>query len=110
MSLVLPSIDHWSLHHPIFQAQKYQDLVDDLHKNRLQLSLAELYHNEKGINTLSDILREKQQNAAAKNNKLVNGEKIVKAFKKEHGRLTREQQHMEKEIWYDIVFQHFNGG
>ncbi|XP_041794643.1 structural maintenance of chromosomes protein 1B [Chelmon rostratus] len=80
------------------EAQRYQALVDDLHKNRLQLSLAELYQNEKGINTLSNTLREKQQTAAAKNNELVNGEQLVKTCKKEHGRLTREQQHVEKEI------------
>ncbi|XP_073327965.1 structural maintenance of chromosomes protein 1B [Pagrus major] len=80
------------------EAQKYQALVDDLDQNRLQLSLAELYHNEKGINALNDTLREKQQAAAAMNNKLVKAEQTVKTHKKEHGRLTREQQHVEKEI------------
>ncbi|XP_074489832.1 structural maintenance of chromosomes protein 1B [Sebastes fasciatus] len=80
------------------EAQKYQVLLDDLHQNRLQLSLAELYSNEKGINAVSNNLREKQQAAAAKNNKVVNAEQTVKTDKKEHGRLTREQQHIEKEI------------
>ncbi|XP_076588533.1 structural maintenance of chromosomes protein 1B [Chaetodon auriga] len=80
------------------EAQRYQALVNDLHQNRLQLSLAELYQNEKGMNALSNTLREKQQAAAAKNNKLVNGEQIVKTCRKEHGRLTRDQQHVEKEI------------
>ncbi|XP_045892216.1 structural maintenance of chromosomes protein 1B [Micropterus dolomieu] len=80
------------------EAQRYQALVDDLHQNRLHLSLAELYYNEKGINALSDTLREKQQAAATKNSKLVNAEQTVKTYKKEHGRLTREQQHIEKEI------------
>uniref|UniRef100_A0A671TT93 Structural maintenance of chromosomes 1B n=1 Tax=Sparus aurata TaxID=8175 RepID=A0A671TT93_SPAAU len=80
------------------EAQKYQALVDDLDQNRLQLSLAELYHNEKGMNALSDTLREKQQAAAAMTNKLVKAEQTVKTHKKEHGRLTREQQHVEKEI------------
>ncbi|XP_037624678.1 structural maintenance of chromosomes protein 1B [Sebastes umbrosus] len=80
------------------EAQKYQALLDDLHQNRLQLSLAELYSNEKGINAVSNNLREKQQAAAAKNNKVVNAEQTVKTDKKEHGRLTREQQHIEKEI------------
>lgn len=82
----------------LFQAQRYQELVDELHQNRLQMSLAELYRNEKGIGALSATLREKQQAAAAKNSKLVNGEQTVKTCKKEHGRLTREQQHVEKEI------------
>uniref|UniRef100_A0A8C3A251 Structural maintenance of chromosomes protein n=1 Tax=Cyclopterus lumpus TaxID=8103 RepID=A0A8C3A251_CYCLU len=80
------------------EAQKYQTLLDNLHQNRLQLSLAELFCNEKGINVLSDILREKQLAAAAKNNTLVKEEQTVKTYKKEHGRLTREQQHIEKEI------------
>ncbi|XP_070827903.1 structural maintenance of chromosomes protein 1B [Chaetodon trifascialis] len=80
------------------EAQRYQALVNNLHQSRLQLSLAELYQNEKGMITLSNTLREKQQAAAAKNNKLVNGEQIVKACRKEHGRFTREQQHVEKEI------------
>ncbi|XP_070763568.1 structural maintenance of chromosomes protein 1B [Enoplosus armatus] len=80
------------------EAQRYQALVDDLHQNRLQLCLAELYHNEKSISALSFTLREKQQAAAAKNNILANAELTVKTYKKEHGRLTREQQHIEKEI------------
>ncbi|XP_054476099.1 structural maintenance of chromosomes protein 1B [Anoplopoma fimbria] len=80
------------------EAQKYQALVDNLHQNRLQLSLAELYCNEKGINALSDNLKEKQLAAAAKNKTLVKEEQTAKTYKKEHGRLTREQQHIEKEI------------
>ena len=97
-----PLID-WSSHLTLFQAQKYQALVDELHQNHLQLSLVELYHNEKGISVLSDTLRERQQAAAAKNSILMNGEKAVKTLKKEHGRLTREQQHIEKEIRYVCV-------
>ncbi|XP_071375604.1 structural maintenance of chromosomes protein 1B [Centroberyx affinis] len=80
------------------EAQKYQALVDDLNQSRLQLSLFELYHNEKSISGLSDILKEKQQAAAAKNSNLEEWEQTVKAHKKEHGRLTRELQHIEKEI------------
>uniref|UniRef100_A0A8D3CQN5 Structural maintenance of chromosomes protein n=1 Tax=Scophthalmus maximus TaxID=52904 RepID=A0A8D3CQN5_SCOMX len=88
------------------EAQRYQALVDDLHQNRLQLSLAELYHNDRGINTLCNILREKQQAAAAKNNKVVNSERTVKTHKKEHGRLTREQLHTEKEIRCEHALSH----
>ncbi|KAK2842674.1 hypothetical protein Q5P01_012874 [Channa striata] len=80
------------------EAQRYQALLDDLHQNCLQLSLAELYHNERGITTLSDTLEEKLQATAAKNNKQMNCEQMVKTQKKDHGRLTREQQHIEKEI------------
>lgn len=81
-----------------FQAQKYQALVDELEHNRLQLSLSELYHNEKAIDVLSHSLEEKQQAAAAKNTETEKWEQEVKSHKKEHGRLTREQQHVEKEI------------
>lgn len=81
-------------------------LVDGLHQNRLQLILAKLYYNEKGTGVLSDALREKQQAAAAMNSKLVDGEQIVKTIKKERGRLTREQLHMEKELrCVDIGFR-----
>ena len=83
---------------PLFQAQNYQLLMDKLHENRLQLSLAELYHNEKDISAISATLRENEQAAAAKNEELRNGEQAVKTCKKEHGRLSREQQHVEKEI------------
>uniref|UniRef100_A0A669ESW3 Structural maintenance of chromosomes protein n=1 Tax=Oreochromis niloticus TaxID=8128 RepID=A0A669ESW3_ORENI len=80
------------------EAQKYQSLLDELHQSRLQLSLAELYHNEQGISALSDTLKKRQEAAAAKNSKLLIWEQTVKTQKKEHGRLTREQQHIDKEI------------
>uniref|UniRef100_A0A7N6AXV2 Structural maintenance of chromosomes protein n=1 Tax=Anabas testudineus TaxID=64144 RepID=A0A7N6AXV2_ANATE len=74
------------------EAERYQALVDELHQNRLQLRLAELYHNEKGISSLSDTLVQKQQTTAAKSHRVVKCEQTVKTHKKEHGRLTREQQ------------------
>uniref|UniRef100_A0A3Q2VSC9 Structural maintenance of chromosomes protein n=1 Tax=Haplochromis burtoni TaxID=8153 RepID=A0A3Q2VSC9_HAPBU len=80
------------------EAQKYQALLDELHQSRLQLSLAELYHNEQGVSALSDTLKKRQDAAAAMNSKLLIGEQTVKTQKKEHGRLTREQQHIDKEI------------
>lgn len=87
-----------------FQAQKYQSLLDDRHQKHLQLSLAELYLNERDIGAISDTLRERQHSAAAKNSEMVNWEQTVKAHKKEHGRLTREQQHIDKEIRCVCVF------
>ncbi|KAF6721532.1 Structural maintenance of chromosomes protein 1B [Oryzias melastigma] len=80
------------------EAQKYQGLLDHLHEDCLQLSLAELYYNEKAIHTISDALRERQNAVADKKSELVDWEQMVKAQKKEHGHLTREQQHTEKEI------------
>uniref|UniRef100_A0AAX7VYZ2 SMC hinge domain-containing protein n=1 Tax=Astatotilapia calliptera TaxID=8154 RepID=A0AAX7VYZ2_ASTCA len=85
------------------EAQKYQALLDELHQSRLQLSLAELYHNEQGISALSDTLKKRQEAAAAMNSKLLIGEQTVKTQKKEHGRLTREQQHIDKEIWCEQI-------
>lgn len=91
-------IINWLSHVSLFQAQRYQTLVDELHQIRLQLSLAELYRNERAIGALSSNLHEKQQAASAKTNKLNEEEtQKVKMCKKEHGRLTREQQHIEKE-------------
>uniref|UniRef100_A0A667YJS6 Structural maintenance of chromosomes protein n=1 Tax=Myripristis murdjan TaxID=586833 RepID=A0A667YJS6_9TELE len=84
--------------HEKIEAQKYQELVDELNQRRLQLSLFELYHNEKSIGALSDTLKEKQQVTAAKGRNLEALEQSMRAHKKEHGRLTREQQHIEKEI------------
>lgn len=78
--------------------------MDELHEKRLQLSLAELYHNEKTISTYSDTLIGKQQAASIKNDKLLNEEQKVKACKKEHGRLSRELQHIEKEIRCVFIF------
>ncbi|XP_015255206.1 PREDICTED: structural maintenance of chromosomes protein 1B-like, partial [Cyprinodon variegatus] len=79
-------------------ALKYQALVDDLNHKRLKLSLVELFYNEKSISAISETLREKQEDAAGKTDELVTAEQRVKAHKKEHGRLSREQQHLEKEI------------
>lgn len=81
-----------------FQAQKYQALLDEVQEKQLQLKLAELYLNEYGLNVLIDILRGKQRAAGEKKDELVSREQAVKTCKKEHGRLNREQQHLEKEI------------
>ncbi|XP_029010359.1 structural maintenance of chromosomes protein 1B isoform X2 [Betta splendens] len=80
------------------EAQKYQTLLDNIDQKHLQLRLAELYHNEKGISALNETLGQKQQATANKNSKLVKCEQTLKSYKKEHGRLAREQQHIEKEI------------
>lgn len=81
-----------------FQAQRYQALLDELQDKRLQLKLAELHQNEWAVGILSTTLREKQQAAGGKNEELLSEERAVRTCKKEHGRLNREQQHLEKEI------------
>ncbi|MEQ2175778.1 hypothetical protein GOODEAATRI_021206 [Goodea atripinnis] len=45
-------------------------MVDDLNLKRLELSLVELYHNEKGISAISDTHSGKKQFAAQKNSEL----------------------------------------
>ncbi|XP_061898837.1 structural maintenance of chromosomes protein 1B isoform X1 [Entelurus aequoreus] len=80
------------------EAQKYQVLVDELAQKRLQLRLAELYHNEKAIESTRQTLSDKQEAASAQNASVLDWEQNVKTHKKEHGHLVREQQHMEKEI------------
>uniref|UniRef100_A0A3B5KX13 SMC hinge domain-containing protein n=1 Tax=Xiphophorus couchianus TaxID=32473 RepID=A0A3B5KX13_9TELE len=87
------------------EAQKYQELVDDLNEKRLQLSLFELYHNEKGIDAISDTLRGRKEIAAEMNRELGAAEQNVKTHKKEHGRRTREVQHMGKEIRCQVLIQ-----
>ncbi|KAF3855224.1 hypothetical protein F7725_023279 [Dissostichus mawsoni] len=67
-------------------------------QEKVELSLAELFHNKKGVRAFSDTLTEKQQVAAAQSNKLMNAEQKFKSLKKEHGRLSREQQQVDKEI------------
>ncbi len=80
------------------QAEKYQALVDEHRENKLQLTLFQLFHNEKKIDTQSESLRDIQDAAAQQKNSLDVYEQTVKAQKKEHGRLNRELQQLEKEI------------
>uniref|UniRef100_A0A8C7LVQ5 Structural maintenance of chromosomes protein n=1 Tax=Oncorhynchus kisutch TaxID=8019 RepID=A0A8C7LVQ5_ONCKI len=80
------------------EAQKYQELVDDLNQGRLQLNLFQLYHNEQGLSALSKTLRKRQEAVAGQKTGLNGWEQSIKAQKKEHGRFTRELQQIEKEI------------
>ncbi|XP_053487390.1 structural maintenance of chromosomes protein 1B [Ictalurus furcatus] len=80
------------------EAEKYQALVEQLRESKLQLSLFQLYHNERVVNVLVESLREKQEAVAVKKSVVEEWEQTVKAQKKEHGRLSRELQKVEKEI------------
>ncbi|XP_067235482.1 structural maintenance of chromosomes protein 1B isoform X1 [Chanodichthys erythropterus] len=80
------------------EAEKYQVLVDELRESKLQLTLFQLFHNEKNIDAQSDSLRDVQEAAAQQKNSMDVWEQTVKARKKEHGRLNRELQQLEKEI------------
>ncbi|TSS60401.1 Structural maintenance of chromosomes protein 1B [Bagarius yarrelli] len=80
------------------EAEKYQAVVQELSESRLQLSLFQLYHNERDINALVESLKEKQEAVAVKKSLVEEWEQNVRAQKKEHGRLNRELQKLEKEI------------
>lgn len=72
--------------------------MEQLRESKLQLSLFQLYHNERVVNVLVESLREKQEAVAVKKSVVEEWEQTVKAQKKEHGRLSRELQKVEKEI------------
>lgn len=72
--------------------------MDEVREHKLQLMLFQLFHNEKKIEALSESLRDKQMTASEQNSNLDIWEQTVKAQKKEHGRLTRDVQRLEKEI------------
>uniref|UniRef100_A0A673MTU6 Structural maintenance of chromosomes protein 1B-like n=1 Tax=Sinocyclocheilus rhinocerous TaxID=307959 RepID=A0A673MTU6_9TELE len=77
---------------------KTEALVDEHRENKLQLTLFQLFHNEKKIDAQSESLRDMQDAAAQQKNSLDVYEQTVKAQKKEHGRMNRELQQLEKEI------------
>lgn len=60
--------------------------------------LAELHRNETSIDALSSTRTEKQLQGVAKKDELMHKEEMVKADKKQHRRLSVEQQLLEKEI------------
>uniref|UniRef100_A0A8C1JUS8 Structural maintenance of chromosomes 1B n=1 Tax=Cyprinus carpio TaxID=7962 RepID=A0A8C1JUS8_CYPCA len=80
------------------EAEKYQALVDEHREDKLQLTLFQLFHNEKKIDAQSESLRDMQDAAAQQKNSLDVYEQTVKGQKKEHGRMNREVQQLEKEI------------
>lgn len=80
------------------EAEKYQALVDELRESKLQLTLFQLFHNEKNIDAQSDSVKVIQEATLQQKNSLDVWEQTVKSRKKEHGRLNRELQQLEKEI------------
>ncbi|XP_043392919.1 structural maintenance of chromosomes protein 1B isoform X7 [Chelonia mydas] len=82
----------------VFQAERYQMLLEELKENRIQLQLFRLYHNEKKIDFLNNKLGEKNMDVNTKKDSLSSAEDTFKAKKKVLGILNRDQQHMEKEM------------
>ncbi|XP_036374115.1 structural maintenance of chromosomes protein 1B [Megalops cyprinoides] len=80
------------------EAVRYQALVDELAGHRLQLSLCQLFHKERGIGALTRTLQEQQALVAGKRSTVEALEGEVKGQKKAHGGLSRQLQHIDKEI------------
>uniref|UniRef100_A0A8C8ZFN2 Structural maintenance of chromosomes 1B n=1 Tax=Prolemur simus TaxID=1328070 RepID=A0A8C8ZFN2_PROSS len=80
------------------EAEHYQSLLEELKTNKIQLQLFQLYHNEKKIRFLSTKLAHLNRDLSITKESFSHHESIVKAKKKEHGMLTRQQQQTEKEL------------
>ncbi|XP_070456528.1 structural maintenance of chromosomes protein 1B isoform X2 [Equus przewalskii] len=82
----------------VFQADRYQSLLEELKMNKIQLQLFQLYHNEKKIHLLNTELEHVNRDLSITKESLSHHENIVKTKKKEHGMLTRQLQQTEKEL------------
>uniref|UniRef100_W5L0X5 Structural maintenance of chromosomes 1B n=1 Tax=Astyanax mexicanus TaxID=7994 RepID=W5L0X5_ASTMX len=80
------------------EAEKFQTLVDEFNESKLHLSLFQLYNNERAIDVVTNALREKQEAVAATKSTVDVWDQAVKSRRKEHGRLTRQLQKLEKDI------------
>ncbi|NXN47806.1 SMC1B protein, partial [Rhinoptilus africanus] len=80
------------------EAEHYQMLLKDLDEERIQMKLFRLYHNEKNMIFLKNSLDEKNMEASIKKESLSTAEDAFRAKKKALGVLSRDQQHMEKEM------------
>ncbi|XP_063784967.1 structural maintenance of chromosomes protein 1B isoform X1 [Pseudophryne corroboree] len=80
------------------EADYYKRLQEQAKESKVQLQLFQLYYNEKKMESLLRGLKEKQQDNHIQKKQLSNVELELKDAKKNHGRLNREMQQIEKEI------------
>ncbi|KAL1767119.1 structural maintenance of chromosomes protein 1B [Sigmodon hispidus] len=80
------------------EAEHYQNLLEELKINKIQLMLFQLYYNEEKINVLKMELEHMDRNLSVVKDTLSHHENIIKAKKKDHGLLTRQLQQTEKEL------------
>lgn len=73
-------------------------LLKELDEERIQLQLFQLYHNEKNIDLVKKRLDEKNKETSIKRRSLSAAEDAFRAKKKVLGVLSRDQQHMEREM------------
>ncbi|XP_048371308.1 structural maintenance of chromosomes protein 1B [Sphaerodactylus townsendi] len=80
------------------EADHYQMLFEELREYKSQLQLFQLYHNEQTTKFFQNKLASKIIDIDTKKIAISNAEDTVKAKKKMLGMLSRDQQHIEKEI------------
>uniref|UniRef100_A0A8C3CAJ7 Structural maintenance of chromosomes 1B n=1 Tax=Cairina moschata TaxID=8855 RepID=A0A8C3CAJ7_CAIMO len=80
------------------EADHYQMLIKEMHENRMQLQLFQLYYNEKNIDFMKKSLDEKNMEASIKKDSLATAENEFRAKKKVLGVLNRDQQRLEGEM------------
>ncbi|EDL04440.1 structural maintenance of chromosomes protein 1B [Mus musculus] len=80
------------------EAEHYQNLLEELKINKIQLMLFQLYYNEEKINVLNTELEQMDGNLSVVKDTLSHHENIFKAKKKDYGMLTRQLQQTAKEL------------
>ncbi|XP_056373472.1 structural maintenance of chromosomes protein 1B [Hyla sarda] len=80
------------------EAHAYKKLQQQVRESKGKLQLFQLFYNENKLKYLLKYLEEKQVDTSSQKEQLTHCESELKAAKKELGRMTREQQHIEKEI------------
>ncbi|KAM8974318.1 structural maintenance of chromosomes protein 1B [Pelodytes ibericus] len=80
------------------EAEKYKLLAKQLRKNKEQLQLFQLYHNERRIDSLMTNLEGKNTDTNSQKEQLSQAESDLKEEKRDLGKLNRDLQHIEKEI------------
>nr|XP_014342703.1 PREDICTED: structural maintenance of chromosomes protein 1B [Latimeria chalumnae] len=80
------------------EADRYQLLLEDLKESRIRLHLFQLYHTEMKIDSLTSKLNEKNAVVEKQKTHLSMVEEEVKSKKKELGKMSRDQQQIEKEL------------
>ncbi|XP_064418044.1 structural maintenance of chromosomes protein 1B [Latimeria chalumnae] len=89
------------------EADRYQLLLEDLKESRIRLHLFQLYHTEMKIDSLTSKLNEKNAVVEKQKTHLSMVEEEVKSKKKELGKMSRDQQQIEKELKILSFLAHF---
>ncbi|KAJ1165646.1 hypothetical protein NDU88_006063 [Pleurodeles waltl] len=80
------------------EAEHYQILLKELKESKILLQLFRLYYNEKSIDLFNSTFDEKMVGLNNHRSRLSAAEETFKSKKKDLGKLSREQQQIEKEV------------